>query len=124
MPYVREGATVVESGQGMDFFALEMGLVVAPERVHARARQAHQTPEPPGHPLDWSEICRAFVEGELDVPKNLARVVRDLYFDPQHEEFAQRNMCCLSNAFPSAFKGLKAISQFRGTAKPGAFLEG
>ena len=28
-------------------------------------------------------IYRAFVEGELDVPKHLARRVHDLYFNPQ-----------------------------------------
>jgi len=33
-------------------------------------------------------IYRAFVEGELDVPKHLARRVHDLYFNPQIEEFA------------------------------------
>jgi hypothetical protein len=33
-------------------------------------------------------VCRAFVEGALDVPKHLAR--RDLYFNPQIEEFAPR----------------------------------
>ena len=33
-------------------------------------------------------IYRAFVEGELDVPKHLARRVHDLYFNAQIEEFA------------------------------------
>ena len=32
-------------------------------------------------------IYRAFIEGDLDVPKHLARSVHDLYFDPQYEEF-------------------------------------
>src|ERR1019366_7413127 len=35
-------------------------------------------------------IYRAFIEGELDVPRQLARNVHDLYFNPQHEEFAPR----------------------------------
>jgi hypothetical protein len=35
-------------------------------------------------------ICRAFVEGELDVPKRLPRRVHDLYFNPQVEEFGPR----------------------------------
>jgi hypothetical protein len=33
-------------------------------------------------------VYRAFIEGELEVPKHLARRVHDLYFNPQHEEFA------------------------------------
>ncbi|HYM06051.1 MAG TPA: hypothetical protein VEU11_05775 [Terriglobales bacterium] len=69
-------------------------------------------------------IYRAFIEGELEVPRHLARVVHDHYFDPQHEEFAPRTMWSLSNAFTSAFKELDAIPQFRATAKLGAFLEG
>ena len=69
-------------------------------------------------------IYRAFVEGELDVPKHLARPVHDLYFNPRVEEFAPRTMWSLSNAFTSAFKELEAIPQFRATARLGAFLEG
>src|SRR5713226_6104557 len=44
-------------------------------------------------------ICRAFVEGELDDPKHLARRVHDLYFNPQVEEFAPRTTWSLSDAF-------------------------
>jgi hypothetical protein len=69
-------------------------------------------------------IYRAFIEGALEVPKHLARVVHDHYFDPQHEEFAPRTLWSLSNAFTSAFKELEAIPQFRATAKLGEFLEG
>src|SRR5713101_3680138 len=69
-------------------------------------------------------IYRAFVEGELEVPRHLARVVHSRYFDPQHEEFAPRTMWSLSNAFTLAFKELEAIPQFRAAAKLGAFLEG
>src|SRR6266481_1597394 len=69
-------------------------------------------------------IYRAFIERELEVPRHLARVVHDRYFDPQYEEFAPRTMWSLSNAFTSAFKELDAIPQFQATAKLGAFLEG
>ena len=69
-------------------------------------------------------IYRAFVEGELDFPKHLARRVHDLYFNSQIEEFAPRTTWSLSNAFTSAFKELDPIPQFRATAKLGAFLEG
>ncbi len=68
-------------------------------------------------------IYRAFIQGELDVPKHLARVVHSRYFDPQYKEFAPRTMWSLSNAFTSAFKQLDAIPQFRATAKLGSFVD-
>ncbi len=68
-------------------------------------------------------IYRAFVEGELDVPKHLARRVHDVYFNPQVQEFAPRTKWSLSNAFTSAFKELDPIPQFRATAKLASFLE-
>lgn len=68
-------------------------------------------------------IYRAFVEGELDVPKHLVRCVHDLYFNPRVEEFAPRTTWSLSNAFTSAFKELDPIPQFKVTAKLASFLE-
>jgi hypothetical protein len=68
-------------------------------------------------------IYQAFIEGDLDVPKHLARRVHELYFNPQHEEFEPRTMWSLSNAFTSAFKQLDPIPQFKATAKLGGFLE-
>jgi hypothetical protein len=68
-------------------------------------------------------IYRAFIEGDLEIPKHLARSVHELYFTPQHEEFESRTMWSLSNAFTSAFNELDPIPQFRATAKLGRFLE-
>jgi hypothetical protein len=68
-------------------------------------------------------IYRAFIEGDLEVPKHLGRRVHELYFTPQHQEFESRTMWSLSNAFTSAFKELDPIPQFRATAKLGRFLE-
>jgi hypothetical protein len=68
-------------------------------------------------------IYEAFIEGRLEVPKHLARTVHDLYFEPTYEEFQSRTIWSLSNAFPSAFKELDPIPQFRATAKLGEFLE-
>ena len=68
-------------------------------------------------------IYKAFVEGELDVPKHLAHRVHDLYFNPHVEEFAPRTPWSLSNAFTSAFKELDPIPQFKATAKLAPFLE-
>ena len=69
-------------------------------------------------------IYQAFVEGELEAPKHLARRVHDLYFNPQFEEFAPRTRWSLANAFTSAFKELDPIPQFKATAKLGPFLAG
>jgi len=68
-------------------------------------------------------IYQAFIEGELDVPKHLARRVHDFYFEPQYEDFRHRTLWSLSNAFTSAFKELDPIPQFKATAKLGGFLE-
>ena len=65
----------------------------------------------------------AFIEGELEVPEHVARRVYDLYFNPQHAEFAPGTMWSLSSAFTSAFKKLDPIPQFKATAKLGEFLE-
>ncbi len=68
-------------------------------------------------------IYRAFVEGDLEVPKHLARRVHDLYFNPTIEDFAPRTLWSLENSFTSAFKELDPIPQFRATAKLAPFLE-
>ena len=68
-------------------------------------------------------IYRAFVEGELDVPKHLARRIHDLYFNPTVDEFVPRTTWSLSNAFTGAFKELDPIPQFKATAKLASFLE-
>lgn len=67
-------------------------------------------------------IYHAFVEGALEAPKHLDRVVNDLYFNPQIPDFAPRTFWSLSNAFTSAFKQLDPIPQFKATAKLGEFL--
>jgi len=64
-------------------------------------------------------VYKAFVEGELDVPKHLARRVHDLYFNPTVDEFAPRTTWSLSNAF----KELDPIPQFKATARLASFLE-
>lgn len=68
-------------------------------------------------------IYRAFIEGELEAPRHLARPVHDFYFNPVHEEFQPRSLWSLSNAFTSAFKELEPIPQFKATAKLGEFLQ-
>lgn len=69
-------------------------------------------------------IYRPFIEGDLEVPRQLARRVHELYFEPQYPEFQPRTIWSLTNAFTSAFKELDPIPQFKATAKLGAFLGG
>ena len=68
-------------------------------------------------------IYQAFIEGDLEVPRHLARTVHELYFNPQHEEFSPRTMWSLSNAFTASFKDLDPISQYRATGKLAGFLQ-
>jgi hypothetical protein len=68
-------------------------------------------------------IYRAFVEGDLNAPRQLSQKVHQEYFRPAYEEFQPRTLWSLSNAFTSTFKQLKPIPQFRATAKLGEFLE-
>ena len=68
-------------------------------------------------------IYEAFVEGELEVPKHLARRVHDLYFEPQYEEFQPRTLWSLSNAFTSAFKELDPVPQLKATARLASYLQ-
>jgi hypothetical protein len=37
-------------------------------------------------------IYEAFVEGKLEAPKHLARMVHDLYFEPKYAEFRSRTI--------------------------------
>jgi hypothetical protein len=67
-------------------------------------------------------IYRAFIEGDLSVPRFLARDVHQNYFEPTHVDFAPRTMWSLSNAFTSALKSLDPIPFFQATAKLGTFL--
>jgi hypothetical protein len=70
-----------------------------------------------------SGIYKAFVEGNLEAAKHLARNVHDLYFERKHDEFRPRTIWSLSNTFTSAFKELDPSPQFKATAKLGEFLE-
>ena len=64
-------------------------------------------------------IYEAFVEGQLEAPKLLARTVHDLYFAPKYDEFRPRTIWSLSNSFTSASTARAAtrdLSLFRRTA--------
>lgn len=70
-----------------------------------------------------SIIYDAFIYGDVDAPKHLARTVGGFYFNPAYEEFAPRTMWSLQNAFTSAFKSLDAVPQFKATASLGDFFK-
>jgi hypothetical protein len=67
-------------------------------------------------------IYRAFVQGDLEVPKHLVRGVHDAYFNPQYPDFQPRTTWSLTNAFTSALKSLDPVPQFKATAKLGRFF--
>jgi hypothetical protein len=68
-------------------------------------------------------IYRAFIQGDLSVPRALARDVHRNYFEPTHKDFAPRTIWSLSNAFTSALKSLDPIPFFQATAKLGTFFQ-
>jgi hypothetical protein len=68
-------------------------------------------------------IYGAFVEGKLTVPRHLLAAVHQHYFEPAFDEFKPRTMWSLSNAFTSAFKQLRPVTQFQATAKLGTYLQ-
>lgn len=80
-------------------------------------------PQQPSSEAAKVTIYQASIEGDLDVPKHLARRVHELYFNPQHEEVEPRTAWSLSNTFTSAFKELDPIPQFKADAKRGVFLD-
>lgn len=67
-------------------------------------------------------IYRAFIEGELEVPRHLARDVHRNYFEPAIPDFQSRTMWSLNSAFTSAIKELDPLPYFRATAKLGTFF--
>jgi hypothetical protein len=61
-------------------------------------------------------IYRAFIQANLKRRNIWREVCNDLYFHPQHEEFAPRTMGSLANAITSACKELDPIPQFKTNA--------
>jgi len=61
-------------------------------------------------------IFKAFIEGQLDAPKHLARDVWQHWLTPAHEEFEPRTRYSLQNSYTSAFQTLDPIPAYRATA--------
>ena len=109
-------------------FSLEDSLTIGVDRMQRNFGPLRQQVE------DWQArqistaaakliIYQAFIEGEVEIPKHLARRVHELYFQPVHADFQPRTLWSLSNAFTSAFKELDPIPQYKATAKLAGFLE-
>lgn len=68
-------------------------------------------------------IYDAFTSRSLRLHGKLFRMVDRHYFNPIHQEFEERSMWSLSNAFTSSFKELLPVRQFEATARIAPFLE-
>jgi hypothetical protein len=69
-----------------------------------------------------SIIYRAFMEQKFPV-KLLRAVHREFFVAPSFEEFREKTVWSLENAFTTTFKELKPAQQYQSTAKLGKFLQ-
>jgi hypothetical protein len=69
-----------------------------------------------------SMIYRAFMENRFPL-KLLKTVHHEFFVAPPHEEFKERTVWSLENAFTTAFKELKPVRQYEAAAKLGKFFE-
>lgn len=68
-------------------------------------------------------IYDAFVAKRIrGLPKYLLNWVHRYYFDPEWEDFENKNLWSLSNAFTSGFKKLAPMKRFELTARLGDFM--
>jgi len=61
-------------------------------------------------------IYDVFVDGKI-APLKLLPQVHHHYFEPEYDEFQDRSMWSLSNAFTSSFKALPPFQQFKATGR-------
>jgi hypothetical protein len=84
--------------------------------------------------LDWQQcycddndarliLYEAFIERRLPVAPKLITEVHRHWFNPPHEEFKDKTLWSLANAFTEAFKTLKPINQYQAAAKLSPFIE-
>ena len=89
-----------------------------PMQAQVDAWKNHQLPDIQARGI----IYKAFVEDGVDCPKHLAKEVHGQYFEPKMPEFEPRTVFSLQNAFPSAFKKLEPVPQYRATASLGDYF--
>jgi hypothetical protein len=66
-------------------------------------------------------IYQAFLEEKF--PITLIKDVHRNYFSPPHEEFGERTLWSLENAFTESFKELAPVRQYEVTARLGKFVQ-
>jgi hypothetical protein len=68
-----------------------------------------------------SLIYQAFLEKKL--PMSLMRAVhKEFFVAPSYDEFREKSLWSMENAFTSSFKKLKPVAQFEATARLGKFI--
>jgi hypothetical protein len=67
-------------------------------------------------------IYDGFLGGAADLPKHLAGVVHQRYFQPEYAEFKPRTLWSLENAFTSALKELEPVARLRAVGRLAPFL--
>lgn len=65
-------------------------------------------------------IYQAFLEAKF--PISLIKQVHQNYFSPGYEEFYDRSLWSLENAFTESFKDLNPLTQYQTTARLGRFI--
>jgi hypothetical protein len=65
-------------------------------------------------------IYQAFMENKF--PISLIKTVHQNYFEPEWEDFRDRTLWSLENAFTESFKSLNPLTQYKTTAKLGRFI--
>lgn len=68
-------------------------------------------------------IYEAFLEYEANLPRHLMRATHDHYFNPQYEDFRERTLWSLENAFTSAINTLDPIPQHKAAANIGEYFQ-
>ena len=67
-------------------------------------------------------IYDAFINGEITAPNRLISKVHQEYFEPSLQDFKDRTLWSLENAFTTSFKELKPFQQYKATARLGKYL--
>ena len=97
--------------------------------------QAHRSFEPmkrqinvwQGHSLTDDQarviLYRIFVERDgIELPRHLASIAHQAYFEPPHREFTPRTLWSLSNSVTESLKALEPIPQIQAAAQVGPFF--
>jgi hypothetical protein len=66
-------------------------------------------------------IYQAFMEEKF--PISIIKAVHQNYFSPRYNEFREKSLWSLENAFTGSFKELNPINRFQTTAKLGRFIQ-